>query len=124
MCLAIGHSTNLIGRDANIVIIRGGGDGASIYSQMLRATEEYFPNSGIANDPEVNAEGLGTLDAEGGPPRGAQLYPLHRVSSGVSSLVGSRNGQRPGGYVLVIDGLALTEVSKTLFFFSFPTLNL
>jgi phospholipid-translocating ATPase len=107
--IAIGHSTNLIGRDANIIIIRGGREGATIYSQMLRATEEYFPNSGITNDPEVNAEALGTLDAEDGPPRGAQLYPLHRVSSGVSSLVGSRNGQRPGGYVLVIDGLALTD---------------
>jgi len=107
--IAIGHSTNLIGRDANIIIIRGGGDGATIYSQMLRAAEEYFPNSGITNDPDVNAEALGTLDADGGPPRGAQLYPLHRVSSGVSSLVGSRNGQRPGGYVLVIDGLALTD---------------
>jgi phospholipid-translocating ATPase len=104
--IAIGHSTNLIGREANIIIIRGGRDGATIYSQMLRAAEEYFPNSGITNDPEVNAEALGTLDAEGNPP---QLYPLHRVSSGVSSLVGSRNGQRPGGYVLVIDGLALTD---------------
>lgn len=114
MCLAIGHSTNLIGRDANIIIIRGGRDGATIYSQMLRAAEEYFPSSGITNDPEVNAEALGALDAEGGTPRGAQLYPLHRVSSGVSSLVGSRNGQRPGGYVLVIDGFALTDVSKTL----------
>jgi phospholipid-translocating ATPase len=119
LCLAIGHSTNLIGRDANIIIIRGGGDGANIYSQMLRAAEEYFPNSGIINDPDVNAEALGTLDAESSSPRGAQLYPLHRVNSGVSSLVGSRNGQRPGGYVLVIDGLALTDVSKTFFFF-FP----
>ena len=83
---------------------------------MLRAAEEYFPSSGIANDPEVNGEALGALDAEGGPPHGAQLYPLHRVNSGVSSLVGSRNGQRPGGYVLVIDGLALTDVSKKINF--------
>lgn len=85
---------------------------------MLRATEEYFPGSGIVNDPEVNAEALGTLEAESATPRGTQLYPIHRVSTGVSSLVGSENGQRPGGYVLVIDGLALTDVSKTLSFFS------
>lgn len=90
---------------------------------MLRAAEEYFPNSDITNDPEVNAEALGALDAEGGPPREAQLYPLHRVSSGISSLVGSRNGQRPGGYVLVIDGLALSDVSKT-FFLACQTLEL
>ena len=85
---------------------------------MLRATEEYFPGSGIVNDPEVNAEALGTLEAESATPRGTQLYPIHRVNTGVSSLVGSENGQRPGGYVLVIDGLALTDVSKTLSFFS------
>ncbi|KAI0273495.1 hypothetical protein BC834DRAFT_1024630 [Gloeopeniophorella convolvens] len=107
--IAIGHSTNLIGRDANIIIIRGGGDDVSIYTQMLRAAEEYFPSSGIIDDPEVNAESLGARDAENAPPRGAQLYPLHRVSSGVTSLVGSQNGQRPGGYVLVIDGMALTD---------------
>ncbi|KAH9043367.1 phospholipid-translocating P-type ATPase [Lactarius pseudohatsudake] len=107
--IAIGHSTNLIGRDANIIIIRGGGGGATIYSQLLRAAEEYFPSSGITSDPEVNPEALGALDAEGAPPRGTQLYPLHRVSSGVTSLVGSQNGQRPGGFVLVIDGLALTD---------------
>jgi phospholipid-translocating ATPase len=82
---------------------------------MLRATEEYFPSSGIVNDPEVNAEALGALEGESG----TQLYPIHRVSTGVSSLVGSRNGQRPGGYVLVIDGLALTDVRKSLPFF-FP----
>ena len=83
---------------------------------MLRAAEEYFPRSGIVNDPGVNPEALGALEAESGTPRGAQLYPIHRVTSGVSSLVGSRNGQRPGGYVLVIDGLALTDVRGTLSF--------
>ncbi|KAI0256565.1 phospholipid-translocating P-type ATPase [Lactifluus subvellereus] len=108
--IAIGHSTNLIGREANIIIIRGGGEGAtSIYTQMLRAAEEYFPDSDVVNDPEVNAEAL-ARDTENATPRSnAQLYPLRRVSSGVSSLVGSQNGQRPGGYVLVIDGLALTD---------------
>jgi len=90
---------------------------------LLRAAEEYFPSSGISNDPEVNPEALGALDAEGASARGSQLYPLRRVSSGVTSLVGSQNGQRPGGYVLVIDGLALTDVSKTTLFF-LPTLDL
>jgi phospholipid-translocating ATPase len=89
--------------------------------QMLRAVEQYFPDSDIVNDPDVNAEAL-TRDTEGAPPRGAQLYPLHRVSSGATSLVGSQNGQRPGGYVLVIDGLALTDVGPSLFLrCSFPS---
>lgn len=108
--IAIGKSTNLIGREANILIIRGGGEGASIYTQMLRAVEEYFPGSNIADDPEVDAEALGVRDEENSH-RGAQLYPLRRVSTGGASLVGSMNGKRPGGFVLVIDGLALTDVS-------------
>lgn len=119
---AIGKSTNLIGREANIIIIRGGGEGASIYAQMLRATEEYFPNSNITEDPEVNAEALGARDEEGSR-RGSQLYPLRRVTTGATSLVGSMNGQRPGGYVLVIDGLALTEVSSSPFCHPFPDLD-
>ena len=109
--IAIGKSTNLIGREANIIIIRGGGEGASIYTQMLRAAEEYFPGSNISEDPEVDAGALGVYDEENNAPRGAQLYPLRRVSTGATSLVGSTNGQRPGGFVLVIDGLALTEAS-------------
>ncbi|KAI0053960.1 phospholipid-translocating P-type ATPase [Auriscalpium vulgare] len=100
--IAIGHSTNLIASDANIVIIRGKGDtGRSIYAQMLRATEEYFPETGILNDPMVNTEQLSAEASNG--------YPLHRVNTGITSIVGSQNGQRPGGYVLVIDGLALEE---------------
>jgi len=111
---AIGHSTNLIGRDANIVIIRGGNEGTTIYHQMLRAVEEYFPESNITSDPEVDSEALGARDEENAPPQGTQTYPLRRVSTGTTSLVGSMNGQRPGGYILVIDGLALEDVS---FFF-------
>ena len=107
---AIGKSANLIGREANILIIRGSGEGASIYTQMLRAAEEYFPSSNIIDDPEVNVESLGVRDEENAP-RNPQLYPLRRVNTGTTSLVGSMNGQRPGGFVLVIDGLALTDAS-------------
>jgi phospholipid-translocating ATPase len=107
--LAIGHTTNLIARDSNIIIIRGSGDeGRSIYNQMLRAAEEYFPMSGITDDPLVNADALGMYDAHQG-----QIYPLQRVMTGATSLVGTDNGRRPGGYVLVIDGLALTEVRSS-----------
>lgn len=118
--IAIGKSTNLIGREANIIIIRGGGEGASIYTQMLRATEEYFPGSNITDDPNVDAEALGVRDEESNR-RGSQLYPLRRVTTGATSLVGSTNGQRPGGFVLVIDGLALTDVSLS-FYHPFQTL--
>lgn len=121
MISAIGHSTNLIADDSNIIIIRGRGDeGRSIYAQMLYAADEYFPSSGILEDPNVDAEevGGGNGNASGGPSlsrrrssrRYSGAFQLHRVNTGMSSVVGSNNGQRPGGYVLVIDGLALTDV--------------
>ncbi|THH16144.1 hypothetical protein EW146_g4435 [Bondarzewia mesenterica] len=106
--IAIGHSTNLIGSDSNIIIIRGHGDeGRSIYSQMLHAVEEYFPHSGLLDDPLIHTD---ELDGSMSSRRNShQMYPLHRVQTGVSSIVGTDNGHRPGGYVLVIDGLALTD---------------
>ncbi|KAI9508448.1 phospholipid-translocating P-type ATPase [Russula earlei] len=110
--IAIGKSTNLIAREANIIIIRGGGEGASIYAQMLRAAEEYFPGSNITDDSEVNTESLGAHDEENAERRASQLFPLRRLSTGATSLVGSQNGERPGGYVLVIDGLALDDALK------------
>ncbi|KAL1937625.1 hypothetical protein VTO73DRAFT_13011 [Trametes versicolor] len=102
--IAIGHSTNLIGREDNIVIIRGGGEGSTpVYVQMLNAVEQFFPESGILQDDAVG------LDENTLPPsQSTRGYPLHRVNTGASSLVGHNNGDRPGGFVLVIDGAALT----------------
>ena len=97
---AIGHSTNLIHRDDNMIIIRGGGEGATpVYMQMLNAVEEFFPESGILME-----EGVGLNEDEQEQLSG---YALRRVNTGVSSLVGHNNGERPGGFVLVIDGGAL-----------------
>ncbi|KAI9069193.1 phospholipid-translocating P-type ATPase [Trametes sanguinea] len=102
--IAIGHSTNLIGREDNIIIIRGGGEGSTpVYAQMMKAVEEFFPESGILQDEQVGFDDsvLPQQHSTGG-------YPLQRVNTGVSSLVGHNNGERPGGFILVIDGSALT----------------
>ncbi|KAI0374619.1 phospholipid-translocating P-type ATPase [Pilatotrama ljubarskyi] len=102
--IAIGHSTNLIGRDDNIIIIRGGGEGSTpVYMQMLNAVEQFFPESGILQDEAVG------LDESTEQQQNTRGYPLQRVNTGVSSLVGHNNGDRPGGFVLVIDGSALTH---------------
>lgn len=127
MISAIGHSTNLIANDSNIIIIRGRGDeGRSIYAQMLYAADEYFPTSGILEDPNVDADevGGGNGTASGRPSlsrrrssrRYSGAFQLHRVNTGMSSVVGANNGQRPGGFVLVIDGLALTDVRTSPIF--------
>lgn len=78
---------------------------------MQRAVEEYFPTSNIYNDLEVSGDGLGARDEESAAQNDGQTYPLQRVDTGVASLVGSTNGQRPGGYILVLDGVALSDVS-------------
>jgi phospholipid-translocating ATPase len=84
---------------------------------MLSAVAEYFPENSIANDLEVSGDAVtvGAQDEESTTPRGPQSYALRRVSTGITSLVGSMNGQRPGGYILVVDGLALTDVSASHF---------
>ena len=100
---AIGHSTNLIGRDDNIVIIRGGDENSRpVYTQMTAAVEEFFPESGILQEEGI----LENLQ----DPNAGEPYSLRRVDTGHTSIVGQGNGSRPGGYVLVIDGGALNHV--------------
>ncbi|EKM55031.1 uncharacterized protein PHACADRAFT_255350 [Phanerochaete carnosa HHB-10118-sp] len=101
--IAIGHSTNLIGNDDNVIIIRGGGElGRPVYSQMAGAVDEFFPTSGILSEQGI-ADNIQSDTNPGGQ------YSLQRVNTGVTSIVGQDNGRRSGGYVLVIDGAALNE---------------
>ncbi|KAJ7047444.1 phospholipid-translocating ATPase [Mycena alexandri] len=96
--IAIGKSTNLITPDSNIIIIRGGNDrGRTIQEQMLLAIEKYFPESESLSTAELARPSTSLRDG----------YPLQRIETGVSSIVGEHNGERPGGFVLVVDGTAL-----------------
>ena len=72
---------------------------------MIAALEEFFPDSGVLDEFEEFREFRQARAKEGTAP-----HPLHRVNTGVSSIVGPDNGERPGGFVLVIDGAALTDV--------------
>ena len=123
---AIGHSTNLIGQDSNIIVVRGGNkSGRPVYQQILNAIEEFFPDSDILDEngeprnvgrPQL-AEGSSqqpfpspvafqqqSMNEQPINPAGR---PLRRNLTGISDLVGPNNGDRPGGFVLVIDGAAL-----------------
>ncbi|RDB22204.1 putative phospholipid-transporting ATPase C24B11.12c [Hypsizygus marmoreus] len=98
--IAIGHSTNLIGRESNIIVIRGGNPhGRPVYQQMVHAVEEFFPEGDLLTEAEAAAAQAQPADVED--------YQLRRIETGISSIVGSNNGERPGGFVLVIDGDAL-----------------
>jgi phospholipid-translocating ATPase len=97
----------LIGKESNIIIVRGGNRrGRPVYEQMVTAMEEYFPESssglieGPSHDPPL---------ADASP-----LQPVRRTGTGISSIVGADNGERPGGFILVIDGPALDQVRSLL----------
>lgn len=114
---AIGHSTNLIGQDSNMIVIRGGA-GRPVYDQIVHAIEEFFPDMNIF-DAAGHAVQPNTTDHQivvtGGRRQRVPSQhnegggPLRRMDTGISSIVGPDNGDRPGGFVLIIDGGALVE---------------
>ena len=103
---AIGHSTNLIGEDSNIIVVRGGHQGRSVFQQLVHALEDFFPDSDVLKDESMHPELSQSLGA-------STPYAMRRLSTGIASIVGENNGRRPGGYVLVIDGTALGYVSSS-----------
>jgi phospholipid-translocating ATPase len=113
VCSAIGHSTNLIGKESNIIVIRDGDDGSRpVYEQMIRAVEEFFPESGILDDEGVLIPAHPRASSSGSGQE--QPHPMRRVNTGLSSIVSNTNGEKPGGFVLVIDGTALGHVSPAV----------
>ncbi|KAF5331003.1 hypothetical protein D9619_005242 [Psilocybe cf. subviscida] len=95
--IAIGRSTNLVAHESNIIIIRGGSS-RPVQVQMANALAEFFPE-------EDTEKPLSAMS----PRVSDRPIPLRRVNTGVSSIVGADNGDRPGGFVLVLDGAALLE---------------
>ncbi|OCB86698.1 phospholipid-translocating P-type ATPase [Sanghuangporus baumii] len=106
--IAIGYSTNLIGTESNLIVVRGDEqNGLSVFDQMYNACEQFFPEAMIIED-----EGLDIHEKHGYAEKNGELahgLALKRVNTGVSSIVGPNNGDRPGGFVLVIEGTALNH---------------
>ena len=112
--IAIGYSTNLIATESNLIVVRGDEqNGLSVFDQMYNACEQFFPEAMI-----IEEEGLNIHEKHGFSEKDAELgHGLKRVNTGVSSIVGPNNGERPGGFVLVIEGMALNHVSIFVYFF-------
>lgn len=89
-----------------MIIVRGDGS-RSVKTQMMNAMQEFFPE--VAETQGITQEADAQNSAAPDEP-----YPLKRVNTGVTSIVGPGNGERPGGFVLIIDGLALTHVSASI----------
>lgn len=101
--VAIGRSTNLIGSDSNIIVIRGGNlKGRSVNEQMTQALKRFFADSGVPVE-DLPRTSFASSRSD------RRDIPLQRIDT-ISSIVGTENGDRPGGFVLVVDGAALLEV--------------
>lgn len=83
---------------------------------MKRAANQFFPEDNIMNMDEVQPPVISTTPDESGSP----LPGLQRTATGLSDILGDDNGDKPGGFVLVIDGTALEHVS-VFFFFCYST---
>ena len=88
---------------------------------MVQAAMEFFPESGIVEDegavePPTVSRPASRISTEKDTQR---RHPLERVESTISSILGANNGDRPGGFVLVIDGGALGHVRVLKIFPSF-----
>jgi phospholipid-translocating ATPase len=100
-------------------VVRGGTHGRTVYEQMVRAVGEFFPESKILDESGAVVEGELNVDLEREKEKEREKerakdeedgYALQRFETGLSSIVGSQNGDRPGGFVLVVDGVALEHV--------------
>ncbi|TIC68580.1 phospholipid-translocating P-type ATPase [Wallemia mellicola] len=102
--IAIGYSTQLLTNDNNLIIVRGGGYGErnSAYAQMRRAIDQFFPEERIPSR-------LRNQPPDNGYDNMKRSSTHSHALSGIESLVGADNGQRDGGYALVIDGMALSH---------------
>ncbi|KAF5373624.1 hypothetical protein D9758_000973 [Tetrapyrgos nigripes] len=104
--IAIGRSTNLVANDSNIIIVRGGN--RPVDEQLRNALAQFFPEHS-----EQQVKPRPSMQSRRSSRRGSWMHALQRVETGVSSIVGEGNGDRPGGFILVVDGAALLHAFET-----------
>lgn len=108
---AIGYSTNLIAPDSNIIVVRGGeyGKENAVYTQLRDTVERFFPNENILDLDEVHPPEITTTE---NPTQSPKPGNLRRTATGLSEILDEENGNKPGGFILVIDGSALGHVCE------------
>jgi phospholipid-translocating ATPase len=105
--ISIGFATCLLNHDMNLIVIREGRKGSGgigVYEQLRKAAEFF------SNDPEIQ-KSLREMQApapaeSNGTPR-PSMSNLRSMSIGADSILSMPTTSRPGGYALVIDGVAL-----------------
>ncbi|POW11846.1 hypothetical protein PSTT_04947 [Puccinia striiformis] len=114
--VAIARTCHLIGHDMNLIVIRGGeyGSRTSAYQQIRKSLIDFFDGRELVDQ-------LKELPPDHSPEPGMQSPTPTRVSLPMStrddlaSIVGEDNGQRAGGYGLVIDGASLNHALEEPF---------
>ena len=120
--IAIGYSTMLLTRDMNLIVVRGGeyGQPNSAYEQLKKAVIRFFGGRETLYQMDHQPP---DVERPQNPRRSSSRFRpsmnARRSSVSHASLVGEDNGQRDGGFALVIDGTALghalsEEFSKDL----------
>jgi phospholipid-translocating ATPase len=115
--IAIGMSSNLLARDMNLIIVRGGeyGSNKSTYDQIRSALVNFFDartevENAINQPPGLQrTHSRPSLNLRRSSSRRRPDAPQRRQStaSGLSEFIDEDNGSKPGGFGLVIDGASL-----------------
>lgn len=103
-------SSSLLNENTNLIIVRGGAldSGNSAYAQLRAALVRFFDGAALADAVDDMHSNDNANDQE--MQERGQRPDLPRYStafSGVSDLVGDDNGNKTGGYGLVIEGTSL-----------------
>uniref|UniRef100_V5ESP9 Phospholipid-transporting ATPase n=1 Tax=Kalmanozyma brasiliensis (strain GHG001) TaxID=1365824 RepID=V5ESP9_KALBG len=120
--IAIGYSTMLLTEDMNLVVVRGGeyGQPNSAYDQLRKAVIRFFGGPAVLQEMDHQPPGEESESRRSSfMSRRPSMNRNRRSSVSQVSLVGEDNGERSGGFALVIDGTALghalsEEFSKDL----------
>jgi hypothetical protein len=78
---------------------------------MSRAAEQFFPQDKILALDEVHPPEISTSEKPPPSPKPG----VKRAATGLSDILDDDNGRKAGGFVLVIDGAALTHVRYLTF---------
>jgi len=114
--VAIARTCHLIGTDMNLIIVRGGeyGSRSSAYQQIRKSLIDFFDGQTLVDQlkelpPDHSPQGIPSST----PTTPASL--LMSTRDDLASIVGEDNGQRAGGYGLVIDGSSLNHALEEPF---------
>jgi phospholipid-translocating ATPase len=108
--IAIGRSTNLVSPDSNIIVLRGGMP-IPLEAQINKASLQFFPDEMETRIEHLYQPRPSTTSRDADRP--SSRPQLLRTNTGLTDVVGEENGERPGGFVLVVDGAGLLEAFRS-----------